>query len=238
MLWQLTTLWGQPLIAAELWARPSSRLAPRHEFSRHWLLGGRQRHHRSSNSGKGGLRRPAAVGIALQALLLTCKNGDPDATRALYRLAEAHAATGEYSGAGANSLSRLREMLPRGECPGLERADLRALADRVDGQSTLCRFRSPARPPALHSIELYRDERDLDGTLRHCTPAYAADPDIGAIALIVGTLLSAGLHDEARTFLEQAQRDLPLNPVLRIGWRKIIGQLWEVVDGRQVEYPN
>ena len=81
--------------------------------------------------------------------------------------------------------------------------------------------------------ELYRDERDLDGTLRHLFAAHAADPDIGAIALIVGTLLSAGLRDEARAFLDQAQQNLPLNPVLRIEWRKIIGQLWEAVDGRQ-----
>lgn len=94
---------------------------------------------------------------------------------------------------------------------------------------------SSRRLSHLHYVqsELYRDERDLDGTLRHLFAAHAADPDIGSIALIVGTLLSAGLRDEAQTFLEQAQQNLPLNPVLRREWLKIIGQLRKVVDRDQ-----
>ena len=237
MLWQLTTLWGQPLVAAELWARrhPDSPRAT-HFLAVSYLAVGnattaRQILERAAHA------RPASVGMTLMALPLACKNGNPDATRALYRLAEAHAATGEHSAAAANSLPRLREMLKQGQCPGLEPADLRALADRLMANPVY--VATGRRLGHLHYIqsELYRDERDLDGTLRHLHAAYAADPDIGAIALIVGTLLSAGLHNEARTFLEQAQRDLPLNPVLRIEWRKIIGQLWEVVNGRQAPAP-
>ncbi|KAB2933382.1 MAG: hypothetical protein F9K25_05665 [Candidatus Contendobacter sp.] len=237
MLWQLTTLWGQPRIAAELWARrhPDSPRATHFLATSYLAVGNvntaRQILERAAHA------RPASVGITLMALPLTCKNGDPDATRALYRLAEAHAATGEYSAAAANSLPRLREMLKQGQCPGLEPTDLRALADRLMTNPPY--VATSRRLGHLHYIqsELYRDEGDLDGTLRHLHAAYAADPDIGAIALIVGTLLSAGLYDEARTFLEQAQRGLPLNPVLRIEWRKIIGQLWEVVNGRQAPAP-
>ncbi|MDG4551364.1 MAG: hypothetical protein P9F19_18095 [Candidatus Contendobacter sp.] len=233
MLWQLTTLWGQPLIAAELWARrhPTSPRAI-HFLATGYLAVGNVNTVRQILE-RAAYARPAAVGIALVALPFTCKNGDPDATRALYRLAETHAATGEYSGASANSLSRLREMLSRGECPGLDRADLHTLADRLIANPLYAA--SGRRLGHLHYIqsELYRDERDLEGTLRHLFAAHAADPDIGAIALIVGTLLSAGLRDEARAFLEQAQQHLPLNPVLRIEWRKIIDQLWEVVDGHQ-----
>ncbi len=202
MLWQLTTLWGQPLIAAELWARhhPTSPRAT-HFLATSYLAVG------DANTARRILERaayahPAAVGIAFVALPFTCKNGNPDATRALYRLLEAHAATGQYSGASADSLSRLREMLKHGQCPGLEPADLHRLADLLMANPLYIAF--GRRLGHLHYIqsELYRDERDLDGTLRHLHAAYAADPDIGAIALIVGTMLSAGLRDEARTFLE------------------------------------
>ncbi|MDS4032259.1 MAG: hypothetical protein RKO66_19670 [Candidatus Contendobacter sp.] len=237
MLWQLTTLWGQPRIAAELWARrhPDSPRATHFLATSYLAVGNantaRQILERAAHA------RPASVGITLVALPFTCKNGDPEATRALYRLAEAHATTGEYSAAAVNSLSRLREMLKQGQCPGLERADLYRLADQLMANPLYMAF--GRRLGHLHYIqsELYRDEHDLDGTLRHLFAAYAVDPDIGAIALIVGTMLSAGLRDEARTFLEQAQQNLPLNPVLRIEWRKIIGQLWEMVDGRQAPAP-
>ncbi len=238
MLWQLTTLWGQPRIAAELWARrhPTSPRAT-HFLATNYLAVGNPAAARQTLE-RAAYARPASVGITLMALPLTCKNGNPDATRALYRLAEAHAATGEYSGSSADSLSRLREMLKQGQCPGLEQADLHRLADQLMANPLYTAF--GRRLSHLHYIqsELYRDERDLDGALRHLFAAHAADPDIGAIALIVGTLLSAGLRDEARTFLEQAQQDLPLNPVLRREWRKIIGQLWEVVDGHQAPAPQ
>lgn len=233
MLWQLTTLWGQPLIAAELWARrhPTSPRATHFLATSHLAVG-------KVNTARQILERaayahPASVGITLVALPFTCKNGNPDATRALYRLAETHAATGEYSGAAANSLARLQELLRQGQCPGLESADLHRLADQLMTNPLYTAFGRRLGHLHYFQSELYRDKRDLDGTLRHLFAAHAADPDIGAIALIVGTLLSAGLHDEARAFLEQAQQNLPLNPVLRIEWRKIIDQLWEVVDGRQ-----
>lgn len=233
MLWQLTTLWGQPLIAAELWARrhPTSPRAT--HFLATGYLAVRDADKARQILERAAYARPAAVGIALAALPLTCKSRNPDATRALYRLAEVHAATGEYSGASADSLSRLREMLKQDQCPGLAWADLRALADRLMANPLYTS--SSRRLSHLHYVqsELYRDERDLDGTLRHLFAAHAADPDIGSIALIVGTLLSAGLRDEAQTFLEQAQQNLPLNPVLRREWLKIIGQLRKVVDRDQ-----
>ncbi|MFO1423602.1 MAG: hypothetical protein U1F70_08100 [Candidatus Competibacteraceae bacterium] len=233
MLWQLTTLWGQPMIAAELWARrhPTSPRAI-HFLATSYLAVGNVNTARQILE-RAAYARPASVGIALVALPFTCKNGDPEATRALYRLAEAHAATGEYSGASADSLSRLREMLKQGQCPGLEWADLRTLVDRLMANPLY--VATGRRLGHLHYIqsELYRDERDLDGTLRHLFAAHAADPDIGAIALIVGTLLSAGLRDEARAFLEQVQQNLPLNPVLRIEWRKIVGQLRDATEATQ-----
>jgi hypothetical protein len=123
-----------------------------------------------------------------------------------------------------------RDNTAKGECPGLDRKDLHALADRL--MTNPLYVISGRRRSGLHYLksELYREERNLDGTLRHLEAAYEAEPDIGAIALIVGTMLSAGLRDEARTFLEQTQKDLPLNPVLRSEWLKIIGQLRQLLD--------
>ena len=34
-------------------------------------------------------------------------------------------------------------------------------------------------------------------------------------------------------FLDQTQKDLPLNPVLRVEWRKIVEQLQGIVNQRQ-----
>lgn len=237
MLWQLTTLWGQPLVAAELWARrhPASPRATHFLATSYLAIG-------SPNTARQILEQaayahPATVGLALQALLLSCKNGNPDEIQALYRMARKHAAQGQYSVATVNSLMRLREMLPKGECPGIDQADLHVIADRL--MTNPLYIISGRRRSGLHYLkaELYREERNLDGTLRHLEAAYHAEPDIGAIALIVGTMISAGLRDEARVFLEQAQKELPLNPLLRAEWRKIIGQLWEVVDGRQAPTP-
>ena len=200
MLWQLTMLWGQPLIAAELWARhhPASPRAT-HFLATSYLAIGNPNTARQILE-RAAYARPAIVGLALQALLLTCKNGKPDETQALYHMAQEHAVQGEYSTATVNSLTRLREMLPKGECPGLNRADLHTLADRL--MTNPLYVISGRRRSGLHYLksELYREERNLDGTLRHLEAAYEAEPDIGAIALIVGTMISAGLHDEARVF--------------------------------------
>ena len=144
-----------------------------------------------------------------------------------------HAVQGQYSAATVNSLMRLREMLPKGECPSLDRADLHALADQL--MTNPLYTISGRRRSGLHyfKAELYREERNLDGTLQHLEAAYHAEPDISAIALIVGTMLSAGLRDEAQDFLAQTQKDLPLNPVLRVEWLKIIQQLQGIAKQHQ-----
>ncbi|MCB1919464.1 MAG: hypothetical protein KDJ28_05735 [Candidatus Competibacteraceae bacterium] len=230
MLWQLTTLWSQPLIAAELWARrhPTSPRAM-HFLATGYLAVGNIDTARQVLE-QAAYARPATIGLALQALLLTCKKGNADETQSLYRMAEEHAATGEYSGATVHSLTRLQEMLQQNECPGLARTDLHRLADRL---MTNPLYASPGRRLGhLHYFisQLYREERDLDGTLQHLEAAYRTDPDIGAIAVIVDTMLSAGLRDEAQAFLDQTQKDLPLNPILRAEWLKTIDQLRDVVD--------
>ncbi len=238
MLWQLTTLWGQPLIAGELWARQhpasirASNFLASNYLAVHDTTKARQVLERVAYS------NPASIGLAMNALILTCRDEKmsqeetASQVQMLYRMALDHAVTGKYSESVPEALLHLQHLLNQNKCQGLDQADLNTLATLL---MTNPLYTSGRRLSYLHHFlaGLYRDNKDLDGTLKHLEAAWAIEPEIGTAALIVGTLLSAGLHDEARTFLEQAQQNLPLNPVLRIEWRKIIGQLWEVVDGRQ-----
>lgn len=230
MLWQLTTLWGQPRIAAELWSihHPASPRATHFLATNYLAIDDPGTARRVLE--KAAYADPETIGLSFQALILTCKNRKLDKTQVLYQMALKHAAQGEYSAATVNSLERLQAMLQKDECPGLDRPDLHKIADLL--MTNPVYTISPRRLGHLHFFksQLYREDRNLDGTLRHLEASYGAEPDIGVAALTVGTMLSADLRDEARAFLDQTQKDLPLNPILRAEWLRIIDQLRDVVD--------
>ena len=225
LLWQLTTLWGQPLIAAEVWARQHLH-SPRaiHFLATSYLALEKPETARQVLE-RAAYAHPTTIGLSLQALLLACTYGNINETRSLFRMTQENAIQGKYSAATVNSLRRIREMLSRGECPGLSRADLYNLIDQL--MINPLYISNGRRLSGLHYLksELYRDERNLDATLNHLEAAYQAEPDIGAAVLIVSTMLSAGLNEQAQVFLDQIGKDLPMNPVLRIEWLKIVNQL-------------
>lgn len=243
MLWQITTLWGQPLIAGEVWTRqhPTSIRATNFLAGVYLMIGDPTKARQGME--QAAYANPASIERTLNTLVLICqyetmgRNEIAKKTRELYRMALDHAVTSEYSSAVPEALLRLQNLGNQGKCNDFERTDLYRIATLL--MSNPHYTTSGRRLSYLHHFlaGLYRDEKDLDGTLKHLEAAWAAEPEIGTATLIVGTMLSAGLRDEARAFLDQAQKQLPLNPVLRIEWLKIIGQLWEAVDGRQASAP-
>ena len=239
ILWQVTTLWGQPFIASQLWARehPAS-IRTMNFLAESYLASGniakaRQVLEQAAHA------HPIEIGLALNAMVLTCRDEtisqDAAASKiqALYRGVLNNAPTSKYSASASGALLLLQDLINQGKCQSFERAHLhKILALLMTNPSYTA---SGRQLNYLHNLwaGLYRDERNLNDALKHLQAAWAAESDIGTAVLIVSALISAGLRDEAQAFLKEAQQNPPANPVLRREWRKIINQLWEIASGNK-----
>lgn len=231
VLFSHTSMWGKPWLAAEMWHiyRPDSVRATQylaHQYSR---LGDLATAHRVLEDFADTTERGEVVKI--QIVYLSC----------LIRSGRDHRLDVDYL---INVLSRQRFShgvdeavarfydLVQGEngCLGVDEESVylmaRALADNPIYEGY------PGVLSNLHQImaRVSIDQRDLDLTMRHLQAAFDASPRMNILYWMIGSLVSAGLYDEAKYILYLAEQRRPLNPLRAHVWKSGMDNLHDVVD--------
>lgn len=224
VLWQTTSLWGQPHLAAQIWAmeHPASIRAPQYLASHYQLLGDADAAHRVL--AQAAELHPKEIDLALGALQLSCESNEQYALEQdLLRLRE-RLASGVYGAATFKTMSNLMDYHLAKRCEYLSTEVIQSI---LDGLLQNPRYQNGRALNNLHHLKsrLYREGLQFDGTLKHLMLAYQAKPDIGTLGIIIGTMMSGGLHEEAMKFLRAEQDHAPLNPILRNEWTNTLDHL-------------
>lgn len=227
-LWQTTTLWGQPILAAEVWASEhgDSARAVQYLAQRYHLNGDSATAHRvlAANAD----RYPQHIDLALEALQISCETNDESAVMRDLVRAEDALSKATYSAGALTTLYNLQDYREAKRCDSLNVEAMRRLIDGLLANEHYQQHR------ALHhlyhiSSRLYREQRLFNGTVQQLMLAYEVAPDIGTATMIIRTLISGGLHGEAMTFLTTQRAHAPLNPILRSQWLQTLDRVQEEI---------
>mgnify|MGYP001767016002 CR=1 FL=1 len=231
LLLQLTSLWGQPALAAEMWARQRPHSARAVQYLGQQLLRTGDRPAASSLFQGASERNPQASDLALQTLQIDC--GQVDAQLYARRLE----ATLErlphlrHSYAAIDAVIRLGSMALEQECPDVGPEEVERLAEGL-----LANPAFQANPRSVHLLHhelarMARHRRDLNSTVLHLEQAFRASPDPETAATIAATLASAGLTTEALASLAETSRFAPKNPFVRAHWTRLLGGVKAAIEG-------
>lgn len=225
LLWQVTTLWGTPLMAAERWSsnHPTSSRATQFLSQRYVLQGDPEkaldviRH--------GSLANPAVSDLAVQTIQLSCGLVDEDRIRDLVDTLIERAHTLQASLATAKATNSIRLQIEDGNCPGL------------DDKRFIRLIYALLENPAIHSYGLIRHHLhrqlamihtrngNLDGTIKNLIVAFDVHPSAEVAQQIAVTFASAGLYREAIQSIDHAMTKAPSIDLKRRYWEDALNQL-------------
>lgn len=232
VLWQVTSLFGQNPVAAQLWheQHPQSIRAAQYLASglseRGDVTGALEVLDQTANN------HPSSSGaVNLQGLQLACVLNTPQnelQIRLDRVLSDLPQASKRFS--INDPLNKLKTILDRGGCNNfLNHEILVKITETALNNINLSRI--PMERSNMHYFLaiLYIDIRDLDSTMRHLERAMQAVPQIQTMQIMVEVLLSAGLKQEALELMDEHPPRWPINPWLRKKqqqqWRQLREQL-------------
>jgi tetratricopeptide (TPR) repeat protein len=230
LLWQVTTLWGQPRLAAERWAseHPRSSRAVTFLAQRYVLQGDEWTAFRLIE--KGVQAKPEDSGLVLQSLQLGCGMLEANEFRERLDRIIVRTPTLQTNYAAVDAANKLRIQLEDGACDGLSRRGLERLVSALIENPRI--GASPVMRHHLHHqlAEIYTAEGNLDGAVRNLQSAFDARPNPETAQLLAATLASAGLYEEAAASLEAALQKAPNFAPRRRRWETALDALNLALD--------
>jgi len=239
ILFQVTSLWGDKLDAAETWfvhAYKSPRAAE--HLALLYLEQGRL------DEAYQIMRIqvddcPECLASVTQAALLACAAGDAQRTRDYLTRAEGLAIEARNVGGAASALNAMHNAIEEGKCTLLDFDQLEALnrsllQHQTAGLGTLNRKSIHVN---LQRIAMARG--DADSALDHMKQAWTADRDRALGHAIIRRLLERHAVEEAKAFhREELCRDLPKHPVLARTARKQCDESMQAILGAARGHPQ
>lgn len=204
LLWQVTTLWGHPRLAAERWAyqHPTSSRATEFLSQRYALMGDHYTALRVIQ--RGSRANPRASDLAVQTLQLSCSLVGAEELRAQLTDLIARAPHLDPSPATVSAIAALRVLVHDRACPGLEQEGIVRLITALL-QNPLVHHHGLIRHHLHHQLaEIYMLRGNLDGAVRNLQAAFSARPNPQTAQLLAVTLASAGLYREAVVSIDNA----------------------------------
>ena len=224
VLWQTTSLWGDPLIAGEIWVAHHETSSRAQQFlaERYWLKHDPDTAYQLLI--RAAVKNPERIDLSMQALKLACETDQITRVKLDYDRTVSRLSSGRFSNATLGALSQMIDLHEQQRCSSLSDADMHRM---LDGLLVNPRYQMGDTLNYLHHMkaQVYRRQKDLDGTIQQLKAAFDAKPDVETAAIIVGTFLSAGLHNEALAYITVARNRMPTNPVLRSQWMELLDQL-------------
>ncbi len=218
LLWQVTSLWGTPLLAAERWAsaHPKSSRAVQFLAQRYVL----QNEHNKALQviKKGSLANPNASDLALQALQLSCGIVTEEEIQNILQDLINRAPDLYPSLAIVNTFTSIRFLLEKGDCPGLNNDNLIVLIHAYLANPMIHNY-GLIRHHLHHQLaQIYINEGYLDGAVKNLQAAFNAKPNAETAKLLAVTLASAGLYENAIESLDRSLSKAPPFSLKRKSW--------------------
>lgn len=220
ILSQSTQLWGNLLVATELWEarQPLSARAVQYraislqEFGRYDAVPG--------IIWAGYERIPRDTGLAVQSVQVACYKLGPEAFHRHIDSIIPGLRTGVFSEAALSSLATMIKLLNQSGCPPLKDADINRMIDAL-----LANPKFVGQGPSTARLYFYKAFLHLRAgeqalILQNLHKALQNNYDLGLILLIAQVSASASLYDDAIQILDNAA--LPANPILHATWKQRI----------------
>jgi protein O-mannosyl-transferase len=225
VLFSVTTLWGNPSLAAEMWAinKPQSARATQYLAQRLEIDGYRRASMRTLE--RYSEQQPNAHVAATQVLMLSCiREPDRDLTPMLQRL-ENELPRAPFQHGLVQALTVMHAAILQGDCENLDQDHVYQLAG-ILAENPAYR----AHAVSHHNLHLLMARigilrRDLDLTMQHAEKALERHYAISTLAIVVETLNSAGLASAATRFIEEAHHKAPRHPLRRLTWNQQLAAL-------------
>jgi tetratricopeptide (TPR) repeat protein len=229
MLYSVTSLWGNPLLAAEMWSRYQPDSIRATQYLSQQLQADNYYHAARKVLQEYLERHPNTEGVRIQVLHISCGIEEPSLNTHLVDKRIESLPTYHFQRGAFDALARVYENTLHTPCEGVDSDTIYRLADLM------------AKNPAyqaytleLHNLHILMarigiERRDLDLTMHHLERALAANHNIPTLLFTVKILTSAGLYSTAKEFTEQAHTYRPSNPLKAAIWdrqiRRIMAEL-------------
>ena len=220
VLFSTTSLWGSPVLAAEMWYlhKPHSLRALQ------YVAGGLAQQGKLFGSRKVLFQyleeNPEADGVRLQALVISCGLGPESDHGDVVRELQLKLASTHFNFSTVEAFRQLDRLVRQDRCPGIDNMAVYKL-----GQSLLDnpRFHSPVVRHNIHATlaMIGIDQRDFGRTMMHMEEALRAVYNTETLFFTVGILNSAGRYDISKQLLTDARdRDPPQHPIRALQWQQ------------------
>ena len=225
ILFSTTSLWGSPVIAAEMWQihKPESLRATQNLsavlIQRNRLDVARRVLKQYVDS------TPEALDIGLQILVISCQiEPEKDQSDSILLL-EKELRISPFRYSTVSVLQQLYVLASREACATVDRPTAYLL-----GQSLLENpsFNNPVLRHNIHTLlaRIKIDERNFAETMKHMELALSNYYWLDTLRLAINVLNSGGRHDLAHDLLDDAvNREAPRHPVRAYYWKKDLAQL-------------
>jgi hypothetical protein len=225
VLWQLTTMWGQPIVAAQMltYRHPLSVRAI--QFNANQLSSSGQVAEAATFIWQAHMSLPNDTGLAVQGLQFLCAYSSTDDYKLIVEGILPQLREGNFSHQVATSLPLMYKQLSDGTCPSQRASHLHNIIDALMANQN---FIFSARTMAtLHYLKgrLYMRDRDFNLTVEHMLESSRLDPNIDLSLEVAAIFASAGSYSEAFKTLDSAMANCPSNPIVRTSWQKRIDSL-------------
>lgn len=234
VLYQTTSLFGQPALAAEMWYLEHPHSARATQF----LAGELTKKSDISTAlhvlDKAAEEQEKPAAIRLQGLQLACVlNESTEQLQVRYEqlLQELPIAPKRFS--ITDTLNKLDILHSSESCHGF--LTMQRLVELAKASLENPIITGPAQEKTnihIYLALLYMSERDLGSTMFHIEKALKATPTVPVLGFAVGVLHSAGLYPEALELLEEYPPALPKNIVLKKQVEAEWGELQKLVQSK------
>lgn len=234
ILWSATSLWGNPRIAAEIWAinQPDSARAQHYLAGAYVDEGDLVTAHRlldqlASRDGGSGL-------YATQRLLL-CQFEWEDQARSVEITAGALRTSRHENGLGV-TFDLLTDTVLSGGCPRIGIDDIESLLSATEANPRYAHDTNLHAKIATARARLADNRGDLDASLEYMRTAYSMTKSFQLGIITAATAASALRFDEALNMIRSMESDAPKHPIRRLVWRERLARWIELLEREKADY--
>lgn len=233
ILFSVTSLWGQPMVAAGNWyanapnsMRAVSNLANRQMLEMGPMVG-------AITLGDFAQAHPKHSYLHIPQLAVACNaRPDLDYTEDVERLLEVLPKTG-FSYTAGEMLDTLQSVITDEPCKGV---DSEVIANLAAALMRNPRYRVNRVYRQYHEQLLARlawDDGDVEKAIEHLHNAFEIWPHARVNTMMITALVSIGKFEEAREFAAEAERRLPRHPLRRRISRRELDGLSDYIDSAE-----
>lgn len=218
----LTTLWGQPAVAAHLWheRHPASVRATTHLASYELAIHGQEKALRTLDEFV--RQHPDDSYLRIQELRLECLfSPQANHQETLGELIRS-LPNSDFDYISATALRHLANTVDETPCNGMDLEAVKRLARTLISNPRY--GRDPLYNQMHHQVmaHIARQQGDYGEAIRHLEKADQAKPDAHVNAILISMYATTGRYEEARRFIESAREGAPLHPLKRYEWMSIL----------------